>query len=47
MLLYSNVKIIQYNAIHKFVGVLDNPQPPQDILMDKSSQEYIILSNMS
>ena len=23
---YCNVKTIQYNAMHKFVGVLDNPQ---------------------
>ena len=22
---YCNVKTIQYNAMHKFVGVLDNP----------------------
>ena len=23
---YCNVKTIQYNAMHKFVGLLDNPQ---------------------
>ena len=26
LLIYCYVDVIQYNAIHKFVGVLDNPQ---------------------
>ena len=26
LLIYCYVDIIQYNAMHKFVGVLDNPQ---------------------
>ena len=26
-LIYCYADIIQYNAMHKFVGVLDNPQP--------------------
>ena len=26
---YCNVKTIQYNAMHKFVGVLDNPHSPR------------------
>ena len=27
LLIYCYVDIIQYNAMHKFVGVLDNPRP--------------------
>ena len=27
LLIYCYVDIIQYNAVHKFVGVLDNPRP--------------------
>ena len=28
LLIYCYVDIIQYNEMHKFVGVLDNPSPP-------------------